>query len=146
MDGLSTIRALQWQRKYTSDIVGTIDTSQKPAYLLFCLQLWLNLVLDLLIAVVAVGLVALAVTSRGTERATAIGLSLNMIILANTTLLRLVESWTSLEVSLGAIARLRSVVTETPREENTGEQKLTAPTNWPVAGSIVVHGLEASYR
>lgn len=145
VDGLSTIRALQWQRKYTSDIVGTIDTSQKPAYLLFCLQRWLNLVLDLLIAVVAVGLVALAVTSRGTERATAIGLSLNMIILANTTLLRLVESWTSLEVSLGAIARLRSVVTETPQEENTGEQKLTAPTNWPVAGSIVVHGLEASY-
>ncbi|KAE8345516.1 hypothetical protein BDV24DRAFT_178254 [Aspergillus arachidicola] len=125
--------------------LGTIDASQKPAYLLVCLQQWLNLVLDLVIAFVAVGLVALAVASRGTETSTAVGLSLNMIILANTTLLRLVESWTSLEVSLGAIARLRSVVTETPREESTGEQKLSPPANWPVSGSIVVHGLEASY-
>ncbi|KAE8423949.1 P-loop containing nucleoside triphosphate hydrolase protein [Aspergillus pseudocaelatus] len=146
IDGLSTIRALQWQQKYTSDIVGTIDSSQKPTYLLFCLQQWLNLVLDLLIAVLAMGLVSLAVTSQGTERATAVGLSLNIIILANTTLLRLVEAWTSLEVSLGAIARLRSVVTETPQEENTGEQKLSPPVNWPVSGSIVVRDLEASYR
>lgn len=106
----------------------------------------MNLVLDLLIAVVAVGLVALAVTSQGTERATAVGLSLNVIILANTTLLRLVEAWASLEVSLGAIARLRSVVTETPQEENTGEQRLSPPVNWPISGSIVLRDLEASYR
>ncbi|KNG91202.1 ATP-binding cassette transporter [Aspergillus nomiae NRRL 13137] len=145
VNGLDTIRALQWQWRYARDIVGTIDASQKPAYLLFCLQRWLNLVLDLLIAVVAVGLVALAVTSRGTERATAVGLSLNMIILANTTLLRLVESWTSLEVSLGAIARLRSVVTETPEEENASDHKLSLPLNWPVSGSIVARGLEAAY-
>ncbi|KAE8142964.1 P-loop containing nucleoside triphosphate hydrolase protein [Aspergillus pseudotamarii] len=144
VDGLGTIRALRWQQKYTSDIVGMIDSSQKPTYLLFCLQRWLNLVLDLLIAVVALGLVALAVTSQGTERATAVGLSLNMIILANSTLLRLVEAWTSLEVSLGAIARLRSVVTETPQEENTGEQNLSPPVNWPVSGGIVVRDLEAS--
>ncbi|KAB8259252.1 P-loop containing nucleoside triphosphate hydrolase protein [Aspergillus pseudonomiae] len=145
VDGLDTIRALQWQQRYTSDIVETIDASQKPAYLLFCLQRWLNLVLDLLIALVAVGLVALAVTSRGAERATAVGLSLNMIILANTTLLRLVESWTSLEVSLGAIARLRSAVTETPQEENTSDQKWYSPVDWPISGSIIARGLEASY-
>ncbi|KAE8377973.1 P-loop containing nucleoside triphosphate hydrolase protein [Aspergillus bertholletiae] len=78
-------------------------------------------------------------------RATAVGLSLNIIILANTTLLRLVQSWTSLEVSLGAIARVRSVVTETPQEETIGEQERSPPTNGPTSGSLVVRGLEGSY-
>jgi ABC-type multidrug transport system fused ATPase/permease subunit len=99
-----------------------------------------------LIAAVAVGLVALSVTFQGTNGAASVGVSLNMIILANTTLLRLVENWTTLEVSLGAIARLRSVVAETPQEENNHEQNWVPPTNWPVSGDIVVQNVEASYR
>jgi len=38
-----------------------LDTSQKPFYLLFCIQRWLALILDLLVMVLAVVLMVLVV-------------------------------------------------------------------------------------
>ncbi|PLB52013.1 P-loop containing nucleoside triphosphate hydrolase protein [Aspergillus steynii IBT 23096] len=73
-------------------------------------------------------IMALRNTATGAE----VGVALNMIIAANTTLLRLVEGWTSLETSLGAVARLRSVDLNTPPEgEDIGNHNLSSSVTSP---------------
>lgn len=111
------------------------------------LQQWLSLVLDLLIAAVASGVTILAVVLRGTTTGGEIGLALNVVILANATLLSLVKSWTNLEVSLGAISRLKTLeesVTPEDQEADTAEAYLSRP--WPQPGAIEMQGVTAEYR
>lgn len=85
-----------------------LDKSQKPAYILLCLQQWLGIVLDLMVAAIATGLITLAVFVRGTTTAGQIGMALNIVLVANTTLLSLVTSWTNMEISLGAMYAVSS--------------------------------------
>ena len=80
-----------------------MDKAQQPAYILLCLQQWLGLVLDLLVAAVAIILITLALLWRGTTTAGQIGMAMNLVLVANTTLLGLVTSWTNMEISLGAM-------------------------------------------
>lgn len=145
VEGIATIRAFGWQDKYEADNFRQLDKSQGPLYLLLCLQRWLNVVLDLLIAGVAATVICLAVYYNGTTTGAQVGVALNLILVANTTLLRLVESWTSLEISLGAIARLKAVATETPKEDKLWEN-LIPPANWPSSGTVELRNISASYK
>lgn len=54
-------------------------------------------------AAVATGLITLATFMRGTTTAGQIGMALNIVLVANTTLLSLVTSFTDMEISLGAM-------------------------------------------
>jgi ATP-binding cassette, subfamily C (CFTR/MRP), member 1 len=51
----------------------------------------------------ATGLITLAILIRGTTTAGQIGMALNIVLVANSTLLGLVTSWTNMEISLGAM-------------------------------------------
>lgn len=119
VQGIETIRAFGWRNEVTLDNVRAVDMSQRPFYLLLCLQRWLNVVLDLLVAGVAVGTIFLAVSLKGTVTGGQVGVALSVIIAANATLLSLVQSWTNLEISLGAISRLKSVEEDTPQEPDS---------------------------
>ncbi|GAB7352643.1 hypothetical protein MBLNU459_g3011t2 [Dothideomycetes sp. NU459] len=127
------------------DNVRDLDSSQRPLYLLFCLQRWLNIVLDLLVAAIAVGAVWLTVKLRGTTSGAQIGIALNIVLVANTTLLRLVTSWTSLEVSLGAVARLKSLETNTSKEDKPCENA-SPPIDWPQRGDIELKDVSVAYN
>lgn len=81
----------------------SLDGSQQPAYTLLCLQRWLGIVLDLMIAAIATSLIALSTYLEGSTTAGEIGMSLNIILLVNSTLLGLIASWTNMEISLGAM-------------------------------------------
>jgi ATP-binding cassette, subfamily C (CFTR/MRP), member 1 len=72
-----------------------------------------------------------------------IGIALNMILLVNATLLKLIENYTNLEISLGAIARLKETIEETPQEDGPEEDCTTR--GWPSAGAVKVDHLEVSY-
>jgi ATP-binding cassette, subfamily C (CFTR/MRP), member 1 len=100
---VATIRAFGWEKQAEQANIRCLDTSQKPAYVLYCLQQWLGIVLDLMVAAIATGLIALALFLRGTTTAGQIGMALNIVLVANTTLLTLVKSWTNMEISLGAM-------------------------------------------
>lgn len=108
-----------------------------------CLQRWLNIVLDLLVAGIAVGVISVSVAYKGTMTGGQIGVALNMILLVNTTLLALVTMYTNLEISLGAIARLKETVQNTPQESEPEEDQ--AIQGWPSAGAVSVDNLEVSY-
>ncbi|PVH81323.1 P-loop containing nucleoside triphosphate hydrolase protein [Cadophora sp. DSE1049] len=145
VEGTATIRAFGWQHDFEQENIRRMDESQKPFYILLCLQRWLNIVLDLMIAGVATCVIAVAIYFRGSTSGAAVGVALNLIIVANSTLLKLVENWTSLEISLGAISRLRSTVNETPQEDKLWET-LVPPANWPSSGLIEIENVTVSYN
>lgn len=80
LEGLSTIRAFDWQSSAVKRCRYLLDESQKPFYLLLCVQSWLNLVLDLIVAAESVIVVSLAITLRTHTNAAFLGVSLNNIL------------------------------------------------------------------
>ena len=80
LDGIVTIRAFGWEEKYKESNIKHIDHSQRPYYLLYCIQRWLNLVLDLIVAALAVLVVSLALTLKHSTSPGLLGVSLNNVL------------------------------------------------------------------
>ena len=142
VEGLATIRAFGWQRQFKATSNRLLDRSQRPYYLLYCVQRWLNLILQMLIGVMAVVMIALAVNLRGTTTGGQLGIALNGILGFNATLEMLFMFWTSLETSLGAVARIKNATIRTPAEV---EGEAMPPVSWPQRGEITFSGVSASY-
>ncbi|CZS88754.1 related to multidrug resistance protein [Rhynchosporium graminicola] len=144
LEGLETIRSFGWSKAVMQHNTKCVDKSQRPEFLLRCLQRWLNLVLDLLAAAIAISVIALAVLFQEQISGAKVGVALNVMLVANTTLLKLVESWTTLEVSLGAVARLKTLEDMTPIEGGISS-KLDPPDSWPSKGHVEFRNVTASY-
>jgi ATP-binding cassette subfamily C (CFTR/MRP) protein 1 len=145
IEGLSTIRAFGWEEQYTERNMSRLDTSQRPYYLMYCIQRWLNLVLQLLVGGVAVILIALALNLKGTSSANLLGASLTSIVSFNGSLAMLMMFWTQLETSLGAVARLKGFETFTECEDEPDETFAPSP-DWPIEGSIEFQDVSAHYK
>jgi ABC-type multidrug transport system fused ATPase/permease subunit len=101
-------------------------------------------VLDLLAAGLAVGVITLSV--NGHVGGAQVGVALNVMLVTNSTLLKLVENWTSLEISMGAVARLQSLERLTPAEDSHSTSSIkSVPDNWPSNGEIEFKDVCASY-
>ncbi|OIW26584.1 ABC transporter [Coniochaeta ligniaria NRRL 30616] len=145
IEGIATIRALGWEKQVEDTNITCLDRSQQPAYILLCLQQWLNLVLDLIVATIATGLITLAILMRGTTTAGQIGMALNIVLVANTTLLSLVTSFTNMEISLGAISRLKNLEADTPKEDKPSETYNPVET-WPSSGVVNIEDVTVAYN
>jgi ATP-binding cassette subfamily C (CFTR/MRP) protein 1 len=143
--GLQHIRAFNWQTTFMDRGLQLLDVSQKPYYLLFCIQRWLTFVLDMFVMAIAVVLVTIAVKITSTTSETAIGLALVNLVGYGESLAQLIQFWTNMETSLGAIARLRTYVDKSPVEKDP-EQPCQPPEDWPSAGNINIQDLSARYR
>ena len=144
LGGLTTIRAFGWEQSFQDKNIELLDLSQRPFYLLYCIQRWLNLVLDLFVGALAVVLVAMATLIPGATSAGAVGVALINILGFNQQLAQLISSWTSLETSLGTIARLKNLEKDTPTEPHPTHPK-TFPDGWPGAGHLKIDSVIASY-
>jgi ABC-type multidrug transport system fused ATPase/permease subunit len=145
LNGLATIRAFGWQRALNDKNHQLLDRSQRPFYLLFAVQRWLTLVLDLVVAAVAVLLMVLVVVLRGTIAAGGVGLALLNVIQFSQNIKLLVTFWTTLETHIGSVARVRSF-TENAVTEDQPEEKETPPPGWPSTGAIEFENLSAAYK
>lgn len=145
LDGLASIRAMGWQDASLAINTTYLDLGQRPYYLLYCIQRWLNLVLDLLVAIVAVSVVAMAVKIHGSTSGAAIGIALINILGFTQSLSTLVDAFTQLETSLGAIARLKSFESDVASENLPRETEIP-PANWPDKGRIEFSGVTAAYE
>lgn len=103
------------------------------------------MVLDLLVAAIAIILVGFALGFSNTATQGSMGLAMLNVMEFNTSLSMLINSWTSLETSLGAIARLKSFLADTQAEELEDEDE-RPPDDWPHAGSIELKGVTAKYK
>lgn len=145
-EGIEHIRAFQWEQQYLSKGLDLLDQSQKPFYFRFCMQRWLGLVLNLIVAATGVFLVALALYQGSTTQA-ALGLGLLKVMQIGPDLINLFEKWINLETSLGALTRIRSFEKEAPREgtEAGRDGNLSVPGDWPQRGHIQVNNVTANY-
>ncbi|KAG9235150.1 hypothetical protein BJ875DRAFT_495249 [Amylocarpus encephaloides] len=144
LSGLVTIRSYGWIEEYSIRNAKHLNDSQRPFYLLFCIQRWLELVVGLSVAGLAVLLVGVAVATRGQISAGFIGVALVNIVTFSENLQALITHWTVLETSIGAVSRIRTF-TKTPSENLPGESG-NPPDNWPDKGGIEFKEVFASYK
>jgi ATP-binding cassette subfamily C (CFTR/MRP) protein 1 len=145
LDGIRTIRAFKWKQHVLDQNFALIDVAQRPFYLLLCLQNWLNLVLDIVVACLAVVLIALTVVLRHSMNSSLLGVAMVSIVNFSQTLSSFLNYWTALETSMGAIARTRQFIADTPAElHNNGA--VAVSSEWPSDFSIEFRDVSASYQ
>ena len=145
LEGLVTIRAFGWQQKFQERAIRLLDISQKPFYLLLSVQRWLNLVLDLMVGGLAVVVVGLAVGLNGAISPSYIGVSLSKIMTLGESLRELVVWWTMLEMSIGAVERIRTFTEDTTVEPQDEVLDITDNKDWPSMGAIEFRNASAAY-
>lgn len=143
LEGVVTIRAFGWEEEAKKHHSRLLDTAQSPYYLLSCIQRWLKLVLDLVVAALAVLVVGLAVSQKGTTSAGLLGVALTNVLGFSQSLTRLVTEWTTLETSLGAVARVRSFATTT--EQEASSEISTISQDLVTRGTVEFIGVHAKY-
>ncbi|KAK1525185.1 hypothetical protein CABS01_00274 [Colletotrichum abscissum] len=142
LKGLATLRALGF---ISADITvnnDLLDTSQRPAYQLAIIQRWLQLALKLLVAALATIVVTLATQLRASSGFT--GASLVTLMSFGDTLTTIVQSYTMLETSIGAVARLKTF-SDTVTPETGPDEDVIPKESWPEKGAIEIKGVSASY-
>jgi ABC-type multidrug transport system fused ATPase/permease subunit len=144
LNGLATIRAFGWEAQATAMMHKVLNDSQRPYYLLFCLQAWLVVVLNLVTAVLAVIIISVTTSLRESIGPGYIGVSLTNILGFSTMIRGLVTAWVGLEISIGAITRIRHFTTVTKRE-GPSYTPVHADLEWPREGRIEYRGVSGSY-
>ncbi|KAH8881696.1 P-loop containing nucleoside triphosphate hydrolase protein [Thozetella sp. PMI_491] len=140
--GLTAIRGYGWTKLAEEENLKRLNESQRPYYFLFCCQRWLTMTLDFIVAGLAVLLVGLSIALRDRIDPGLLGVALTSVMGIGMTLSMLIQSWTQLETSLGAITRINEFAADTPREADGPD---TPPPEWPARGAITVTGLYAKY-
>lgn len=145
LEGLATIRAFKWQDAFEQTNMHRLDNSQRPSYLLACLQRWLTFSVDMTITVMAVILIVLVTTLREQIGPAFIGIALNNVLSFSATVKAIITSWVMLEVSLGAVARVKNFSTNTKPEGDSDGPLIEPEGEWPSKGAIEFRDVTASY-
>lgn len=146
IDGIACIRVFGWAPQFREKAEQKLDVSQKPAYLLYCIQQWLRLVLDLLTGAIAVILISIMTSMRDEFSGASVGVVLNLLLSFGQTLIRTIQSWTTMETSIGSVQRIQTFVENTPREEEDMMVSRMTGNDWPVKGTVSFQRVTASYR
>ncbi|KAF5549201.1 multidrug resistance-associated [Fusarium mexicanum] len=145
IQGMVAIHAFGWSFAYIQKSLSLLDMSQKPYYLLFCVQRWLILVLALIATGMEIVVIGVAIALRNQVSAGLVGLAVVHVTTLGKSLSDLVMQWTEMETSLGAVCRIYRFTRETPREEQPSEGLLTLPEGWPLSGSVTFESVSATY-
>lgn len=143
--GIEHIRAFQWEKTYLRQSYELINASQKPRYYMSCIQRWLTLVLELTNLVLAVIMVIFAIFWDHATTKSSIGLGFIGLLSLGEALQFFVTTWTTMETSMGAIARLRTFWEETPQEVDD-PNPVHVPPKWPQQGVIEFKDVTATYK
>lgn len=145
INGLATIRSFGWTLPYSTKTLSLLDSAQKPSYLLNCIQRWLTLVLDLVVAILTILLVVFAVTLRGKLNPALLGIALVNMMSLGLNLKGIILAWSQLETSLGAVTRIKTFEETTP-SELLPHENYTPPEEWPSQGSLEFVDLSVRYE
>lgn len=150
-EGLATIRAFAWTSTAERQLLTALDSSQRPFYLLYCLQRWLTLVLDLVTAGLATLLMGLAVVLRDSMDPGYLGVALVSVMGFGQIVSALILQWTNLDTSLGSVRRIADFIdaaVEQSEDSSSGPQPaedIVAANEWPSAGEVVFKDVSASH-
>lgn len=144
ISGLEHARSYRWALTMVRHSLVFLDDSQKAYYHMITIQRWLTLVLDFLGVVMIAVLVSIALLVIDSTSQAALGLSLiNMSFFAILNR-QLIERWTLVETSLGAVKRLKMLEQDTPCEKN-GPESHDPPPDWPSQGRVEIKNVTARY-
>ncbi|CVL03538.1 related to multidrug resistance protein [Fusarium mangiferae] len=132
LDGLATVRAYGWAAWYLRRGIEVLERSQVPFHFLQSAQVTLNLSVDLFVATLALVVISIAVVQMNTSGGS-LGLALFNIVGLGQSVKGVVFFWTSLEITLGAVARIRDFTQDTQSEH---ESDTKPPVEWPSRGEI----------
>jgi len=132
--GLVTLRAFGWTGQAATRNEELLAYSQKPFYLLFAIQKWLGLVLDLVVAGVGTVTVGIAVGLHGRVHGGWLGLAMVNIITLSERTNSLVTSWVDTEASMGSIARIKAI--RDTLSAKSGSHDPEPPSEWPSAAAV----------
>ncbi|PCG93312.1 ABC transporter, integral membrane type 1 [Penicillium occitanis (nom. inval.)] len=102
-------------------------------------------VLDLIVGAITVVIVATMTSMRDQFAAGSIGVALNLVLTLNQSLGQMIKSWTSLEMSIGAVSRIRDFVRDTPSESDILVTPSRILPEWPSHGVIDFISVSARY-
>ncbi|KAL4948254.1 P-loop containing nucleoside triphosphate hydrolase protein [Aspergillus filifer] len=133
--GAATVRAFGWQRSFDKACLSLLNISQRPVYLLYCVQQCLGFFLDMLVSILAVILIATVVSFRDKFDPGDVGVALVMVMTFNNALMQLVKDWTNMETSIGAVSRVKNYTSTVDAEEDTANMP-SLPEDWPAVGRV----------
>lgn len=140
--GAVTLRAFAWTENFIVQNNALLDNSTNPAYLLGIIQRWLTFILSMLIGALAFLVVTLSTQLHSDSGFT--GASLVSIISSGGFLGSLIQHYTLMETSLGAVNRLKTFSEKTAVEDLPNEDVRLSPS-WPEKGRIEIENVSASY-
>lgn len=151
--GLSTIRAHGWSDITMTRFVSKLDRSQEPLYLLYAVQRWLQLVLNLIVAGLVIIVLGASVALKNSNKISpgAVGVAFLNAVTLGETMTQFIIAWTGLETSLGAIARIALFQRQTPAEEEDSlsptlrSPQETLAARGPRSGAIRFDNVWATY-
>ena len=146
LEGLLTIRAFGWQSQLLERHDVLADVSQQPFYLLHYIQIWLAFVLNCMVAGLAILLVALAVTLRNSTSAPIFAAAMINVLGFSQNICGLLDAWTSLESSLGAIARVKGTVEDLQSLEGAKKATPHFVGTLPTEGRLQIEKATATYE
>lgn len=142
--GIEHMRSFGVQGQMVARSFRRLDDSQRPYYGLLTIQRWLLLVLDILTVIITAVLVTVALLATQTTSTAGLGLSLYSMVNFTELSKEMVQAWTALETSLGAVMRLRDFEISTPSERDSADMQ-DAPEAWPTKGCIEFQKVSATY-
>ncbi|KAJ5544757.1 hypothetical protein N7535_006857 [Penicillium sp. DV-2018c] len=144
--GVSTIKAYHWQSQFQQTCDEHINYSQSTYYMLLSIQQWLSLVLDLLVALIAIVIAVITTCFHHKFSPGDIGVALNLVLTFNDALAQAITSWTQVETSIGAVTRVQQFQDTTPTEHRQGATELPKSVHgWPSRGAIVFDQVTACH-
>lgn len=145
LDGLISIRALGWEDAAIRTSWQLLDDSQRPNYLLYCLQRWLTVAVDLVIALLAIIMIVITTTLREQIGPGYMGVALTNILGFGATLRGALASWVTLEIAIGAVARIKNFSEHILPEDSNQLLSDKPSENWPSQGLVEFNNLSVSY-
>ncbi|KAJ5876483.1 ABC transporter transmembrane domain type 1 [Penicillium soppii] len=145
--GISSIRAFNWGHQLREKSHSLLNRSQRPVYMLYSIQQWLILVLDLTVGAIAVILIAMVTSLKDLFNAASIGVALNILLTLNQTLANALKMWTMTETSIGAVTRVQRFIEDIPSEERRVASSIAPqlPLDWPCHGEVNFTDMTAGY-
>lgn len=94
----------------------------------------------------AILLVGIAVVLRTRTNPGLLGVALVNMVSLSQALTHLVQHWTVLETSLGAMARIKNFAEATPAEKSPPEPNGELSAEWPSKGALAFQQVVSTYR
>lgn len=146
ISGLPTIRAFGWNGKYIQKAQELLDWYTLPKYTITCAQNWLMVVLQLMVAGLAIVVVGTAVALRAQKGLNAgfVGVALVGVVSLGEMMTMFATNWANFESDLTALTRVREFSQLTPMEEDLGQND--SAEWWPEKGEVEFRSVTASWR